>query len=428
MKKYKKAIVSILCMSLIFGLLPYTLDKVPMVKAADYGISNPRVYNGMSTWDCIYFGSYWQNDTNSDGVADQNDDKEPIKWRVLSVNGNDALLLAEQGLDCQPYNTEHAKITWENCTLRTWLNKEFYNTAFTSAEREAIKTTLVKNYGYNDYGTNGGNNTNDKIYLLSTDEATNEIYGFSADKSVSDTRIIKNTAYAKERGASDISLDNGTNGDWWLRTPGIFRNEAASVRNNTGPISSSDVDYNLFSVRPVMHIDLSSSTWTKAETVNQKGEIGIEVTPNPALITPPPTTTPAPTPKRGQIAKPPLTPSITHSTVRPVVTSIPRQTTKPTKKVTPPAKVKKLKVKNKKKKSVTVTWKKVKGAKGYQIQYSVNKAFSKKKTKFSKKPKYTIKKLKKKKTYSFRVRAYVLNGKKKVYGKWSAVKRVKIKK
>ena len=71
---------------------------------------------------------------------------------------------------------------------------------------------------------------------------------------------------------------------------------------------------------------------------------------------------------------------------------------------------------------------KVTGAKGYQLQYALNKKFKKKKSIQTKKTKYTIKKLKKKKTYYIRVRAYKMNGKKKVYGKWSKVKKVKIKK
>ena len=70
----------------------------------------------------------------------------------------------------------------------------------------------------------------------------------------------------------------------------------------------------------------------------------------------------------------------------------------------------------------------VKDAKGYQLQYALNKKFKKKKSIQTKKTKYTIKKLKKKKTYYIRVRAYKMNGKKKVYGKWSTVKKVKIRK
>ena len=83
--------------------------------------------------------------------------------------------------------------------------------------------------------------------------------------------------------------------------------------------------------------------------------------------------------------------------------------------------------KHKKSRKLVVRWNAVKGAKGYQLQYALNKKFKKKKSIQTKKTKYTIKKLKKKKTYYIRVRAYKMNGKKKVYGKWSTVKAVKRK-
>lgn len=80
------------------------------------------------------------------------------------------------------------------------------------------------------------------------------------------------------------------------------------------------------------------------------------------------------------------------------------------------------------KKRAKITIKKVKGAKGYQIQYSRKRSFKGKKSKYVKTRTKTIKKLKSKKTYYFRVRAYKLNGKKKVYSKkWSKVKKVKVK-
>ena len=75
-------------------VLPVHISKSSAAESASsYGLNNPTISNGVTTWDCIYFGNYWQNDTNGDGKADQNDQKEPIKWRVLSVNGNDAFLL-----------------------------------------------------------------------------------------------------------------------------------------------------------------------------------------------------------------------------------------------------------------------------------------------------------------------------------------------
>ncbi|MCR5339118.1 MAG: DUF285 domain-containing protein [Lachnospiraceae bacterium] len=86
-----------------------------------------------------------------------------------------------------------------------------------------------------------------------------------------------------------------------------------------------------------------------------------------------------------------------------------------------------------KKNQVTLSWKKAKAnADGYEVQYAQNQKFSKgKKTKKIKKAKtttLTVKKLKKGKTYYFRIRTYHMEGKKKVYGKWSKIKKVKIKK
>ena len=123
-----------------------------------------------------------------------------------------------------------------------------------------------------------------------------------------------------------------------------------------------------------------------------------------------------------------VTPPFKMITPSPIPTQVPITNTQPkTTPVTAPSKPTKLSVKNNKKKTVTLTWKKVKGAKGYQVQYAYNEPFSKK-TKTTTKTKLVVKSLKKKKTYSFRVRAYKLDGKKKVYGKWSTVKKVKIKK
>lgn len=98
--------------------------------------------------------------------------------------------------------------------------------------------------------------------------------------------------------------------------------------------------------------------------------------------------------------------------------------------VTKPAKVKSLKAKNVKKKKVKLTWKKVSEAKGYQVQYSLKKKFPSKNTKkkTTTKRTLTIKKLKKKKTYYFRVRAYKRKASgSKVYGAWSKVVKVKIR-
>ena len=85
---------------------------------------------------------------------------EPIKWRVLDVNGSDAFLLADRALDDQRYNTEPVSMTWEKSTMRSWLNgysssentqaidytgNNFINSALTSSQRNAVKTADVVN-------------------------------------------------------------------------------------------------------------------------------------------------------------------------------------------------------------------------------------------------------------------------------------------
>lgn len=111
--------------------------------------------------------------------------------------------------------------------------------------------------------------------------------------------------------------------------------------------------------------------------------------------------------------------------------NIPKATETPipiTRTVTAPGSPKIASAKNNKKKTISLSWKKISGAAGYQIQYSTNKKFKKAKNKTTTKPKLAIKKLKAKKTYYFRVRTYVLDGNKKVYSKWSKIKKVKVKK
>ena len=100
--------------------------------------------------------------------------------------------------------------------------------------------------------------------------------------------------------------------------------------------------------------------------------------------------------------------------------------------VAAPAKTAIKKLKNRKGRKVQVKFKEVAGADGYEITYSTGVNFGKKKTTVNSynaaKNVRTVKKLKKGKRYFVKVRAYKMNGTEKVYGKWSQVKVVKIKK
>ena len=117
-KRIRKCIAILTTLAMVLSLgAGITLPR--QAQAAGYGLSNPVTdSSGVTTWDCVYFGNYWQEDTNGDGIANQNDEKQPIKWRVLSVDGDDAFLLADQNLDARQYNTSYRDdVTWETCTL-----------------------------------------------------------------------------------------------------------------------------------------------------------------------------------------------------------------------------------------------------------------------------------------------------------------------
>ena len=287
-RKTKRLLAGLLALVMVLSLCEITLGQSTPAKAA-VSLQNPTTDgNGVTTWDCIYFGNYWQNDTNGDGKADQNDKKQPIKWRVLSVNGNDAFLLADQNLDAKPYNEEYTDVTWATCTLRTWLNDTFLNTAFTSAEQAAIKNTTVVNDDNPYYDTEGGVNTTDKVYLLSIAEASNTAYGFNGEfRTESETRVATNTAYVA--GKDGMSAVDG----WWLRSPGdnsFYASNVGDYGYDGYGYSFGHVVYSVRdAVRPALHLNLSSSTlWSYAGKVTSEGGGGSsQETPKPAATEPP---------------------------------------------------------------------------------------------------------------------------------------------
>ncbi len=257
---------------------------------------NPTTENGITTWDCIWFGNYWQEDTNGDGKADKNDKKTPIKWRVLSVDGDDVFLMADKNLDCQRYNDTGTDVTWETCTMRSWLNgygaesnkdgkdysvNNFFDNAFSVEEQSAIKTTNVVNNDNPEYGTEGGNDTTDKVYLLSLDEVKNPSYGFSSHDAISATRMAVNTAYTAgggESGSEDMSSAGNAN-NCWLRSSG-YNSTFASYVGSGGSVNAGDyyVYYHDIAVRPALHLNLkassdavSASDWSYAGSVTSDG-------------------------------------------------------------------------------------------------------------------------------------------------------------
>ena len=206
-------------------------------KAADAKvqiIKSPRV------GDYVNYGSYEQDNNTANG-------KEPIEWRVLDVKDGKALLISKYALDAKAYEESGKPITWETCTLRQWLNSDFLNEAFSDKEQSAIETATVNvsaNREY--YSTDPGNDTQDKVFLLSLDEAKEYITKY-------DDRACVPTDYAIGKGAETT----GGNCRWWLRTLSLHCQYAAFSVNYDGTFLDEYVNHGDVSVRPAIWIDTS---------------------------------------------------------------------------------------------------------------------------------------------------------------------------
>ena len=206
------------------------------------GITGFFVYNKSEykVGKTIEFGNYPQD---KDGT------EKPIEWIVMKKEGNQVLLLSKYVLDAKPYNKEWEDVTWETSDIRQWLNNEFYTTAFNKAEKAKIQTSLIKNEDNSKYGTNGGNDTEDKVFLLSEKE-TETLF------SNKEERIAKATEYATKSG---VYVNEEKAACWWLRSPGNKGYIAAEV-NHYGWVDryGDYVDYSYDGVRPALHLNLQS--------------------------------------------------------------------------------------------------------------------------------------------------------------------------
>ena len=173
-----------------------------------------------------------------------NGEVQPIEWRVLDVQNGRALVISEKLIDCVKYNEEYTSVTWETCTLRSWMNNDFLKQAF-SSEQAKIVTVTNQNLDNPAHGTEGGNATQDKIFVLSIDEA-NQYFISDSDRKAYTTNYARKQRYGK-------GADN-----WWLRSPGDDGFSAAIVYLD-GSISQSglfDVN-NDVAVRPAFWLNLS---------------------------------------------------------------------------------------------------------------------------------------------------------------------------
>ena len=208
-----------------------------------YGEKTWNIINSVKVGDSYVLGSYEQDNNLSNG-------KEEIKWIVLAKEDSKALLISEYALDCVQYNTTGENVTWDTCTLRKWLNQSFLNEAFASSEKALISTTTVTADNNPRYPKSQGKDTEDKIFLLSINEAEKYF--------TNETRQCSPTAYAEANGVYKGDKYTNFSCDWLLRTAGAYDGSVSDV-NRSGRIHHAgfDVDDDDFGIRPAMWIDLS---------------------------------------------------------------------------------------------------------------------------------------------------------------------------
>ena len=177
-----------------------------------------------------------KNDANTVSFGKYNNSE--IEWIVLERSEDRVLVISKHILDVKQYHSSHTSTTWAECSLRSWLNNEFVDTAFSKKEQGLICETKVDNKDNPEYGTFGGVSTADQVFLLSIDE------------------VDKYFTNNKERIATEVGAASGS--WWWLRSPGHGSRLAASV-NRGGSVDSygCDVDYS-YGIRPALWIDISN--------------------------------------------------------------------------------------------------------------------------------------------------------------------------
>ena len=189
---------------------------------------------GCAVGSIFIFGTYEQDNDTTNG-------KEPIEWIILDKRDDGSLvLMSKYALDSKPYNTEDTGVTWETCTLRKWLNEDFYKAAFSAQEQAKIVPA-----------------TTDKVWLLSINEACNDfsndkVYSYFTDDA---SRMCAPTKYAVAQGASQsftYTVDGVGACCWWLRSLGDSRSAACVLSGGYVINFGSYVYVGFSSVRPVV--------------------------------------------------------------------------------------------------------------------------------------------------------------------------------
>ena len=232
-----------------YTMLPLLREKARAIqKLRELGISEKEL-SKLNVPQTVEFGRYVQDKSGVDA---------PIEWLILELTPYRALLISKYALDCKPYNTSKAEVTWESCTLRKWLNEDFFNAAFSDGEKAMIPTVTVSADENPDCDTDPGNATQDRVFLLSIPEANRYFKNKEARMCVPTACAVGNGAYTEPcaKGGQPCC-------EWWLRSPGEDQDAAAIVEIDDDDDYDDHGNYGNYvhsgsvGVRPALWINLS---------------------------------------------------------------------------------------------------------------------------------------------------------------------------
>ncbi len=174
-------------------------------------------------------------------------------WRILAIQDKKALIMTETMVSQKPYNDFAGEVTWSDCSLRKYLNNEFYN-SFTEAEQSRIIPVLNTNSNNQWYDSNGGEDTLDKIFLLSVKEAVCMYLGDSSYNL--ENRSAKQRYWFQKKDKNNIKRQARFDGHswwWWLRSPGRDNKRAVYVHGdgNIGIQGNGTYRYSSNTIHPI---------------------------------------------------------------------------------------------------------------------------------------------------------------------------------
>lgn len=197
---------------------------------------NPYLYE---MGEKMQIGNYMQNNSTY---------KSPITWAVLAKEDNKILLITDKVIECKQYSESENKSTWDESSIRTWLNDKFLNEAFTPEEQDKILITYVSADENPRFDVYQGASTQDKIFILSINEA--EKY-FNSPKE----RLCEPTDYVLAKRPYISNVDGVNSCHWWLRTHGKFDGSSTYVTSTGYTYEIGDgVTADQYCIRPAMWI------------------------------------------------------------------------------------------------------------------------------------------------------------------------------